>query len=63
MQYTVTEKQNMNSYRDGELVEARNLADAKRKASRMQSFQGTVLEISDTSGPICYKENGKWKDA
>lgn len=63
MMYTVTEKQNANSRRDGTTVEAASLSEAKRKAARMQAFQGTVLEISDASGVLSRKKNGKWHDA
>ena len=61
--YKITELQNANSTRQGEMVEAKSLADAKRKASRMQTFQGTVLEVSDADGLILStKQNGAWND-
>jgi len=62
-EYTVTEKQTANSWREGEKIKAVSLSEAKRKASRMQVFQGTVLEISDAAGPIAIKENGVWRNA
>jgi hypothetical protein len=61
-QYTVTEKPNAQSRREGTLIEAANLTEAKRKASRMKCFYGTVLEISDDVGVLSIKENGKWAD-
>jgi hypothetical protein len=60
--YTITEKQNAQSRREGSTVEAKDLSDAKRKASKMQCFQGTVLEISDESGVLSIKKDGKWID-
>ena len=60
--YTITEKQNVQSRREGSTVEAKDLSDAKHKASKMQCFQGTVLEISDTSGVLSIKKDGKWVD-
>jgi hypothetical protein len=61
-QYTVTEKQNAQSRREGTLIEAASLTEAKRKASRMKCFHGTVLVISDGVGVLSIKENGKWVD-
>ena len=58
--YTITEKLSAQSTREGSTVEARNLSDAKRKASKMQCFQGTVLEIADASGVLSIKKDGKW---
>ena len=60
--YTITEKQNAQSKRDGFTIEANDLSDVKRKASKMQCFQGTVLEISDESGALSIKKDGKWID-
>lgn len=61
-QYTITEKQNAQSRRDGTQVEAASLSDAKRRASRMQVFHGTVIEISDAHGVLSVKRGGKWQD-
>ena len=61
--YIITELQNANSYRKGETVEVKNLTAAKRKASRLQMFQGTVMEIAYQDGAVVsVKENGKWQD-
>jgi hypothetical protein len=61
--YKITELQNANSTRKGEMVEAKSLTEAKRKASRMQMFQGTALEVADADGLILStKENGAWND-
>lgn len=61
--YIITELQNANSYRKGETVEAKNLTAAKRKASSMQMFQRTVMEIAYENGTVAtVKENGKWQD-
>lgn len=61
--YIITELQNANSYRKGKSVEAKDIAAAKRKASRMQMFQGTVMEIAYENGAVVsVKEGGKWQD-
>ena len=61
--YTITELQNVNSYRKGESVEAKDLTAAKRKASRMQRYHGTVMEIAYENGTVVsVKEDGKWRD-
>jgi len=62
--YIITEKQNSNSSRKGETVEAANLSAAKRKASSLQMFKGTVMEIAaETGAIISRKEDGRWIDA
>lgn len=63
MKYLVTEKQDLNSYREGKLIEASSVTEAKRKASRMQVFYGTILTICDDEGLICYKKDKVWRDA
>ena len=61
--YTITEKQDANSYREGTEVQAKTLAAAKALASKLQFFQGTVMEIKDISGTVlAVKERGKWRD-
>ena len=61
--YIITELQNAQSSRKGETVEAANLTAAKRKASSLQMFQGTVMEIAAENGAvISRKEDGKWND-
>ena len=62
--YIITELQNAQSHRKGEAVEAANLTAAKRKASGMQMFKGTVMEIAMENGAVLSrKENGRWIDA
>ena len=62
--YIVTELQNAQSSRKGETVEAANLTAAKRKASSLQMFQGTVMEIAAENGTIISrKQDGQWTDA
>lgn len=62
--YIITEKQDINSTRRGERIEAADLAAAKRKASRMQMFKGTVLTIEAENGALlATKQGGKWEDA
>ena len=61
--YIVTELQNAQSSRKGEAVEAANLTAAKRKASSLQMFKGTVMEIAAENGPVLSrKEGGRWID-
>lgn len=61
--FIITEKQNAQSSRKGEAVEAANLSAAKKKASCMQMFKGTVLEISaETGAVLSRKEDGRWTD-
>ena len=60
--YTITEQQDINSYRKGVEILAKSLTAAKRVASKNQAFFGTVLEISDSSGVVSIKEDGKWED-
>ena len=60
--YTITEKQDINSYREPVEILAKNLTAAKRVASKNQAFFGTVLEISDFHGVVSIKEDGKWED-
>lgn len=61
--YIITELQNAQSSRKGEAVEAESLTSAKRKASQLQMFQGTVMEIASENGAvISRKQDGKWID-
>ena len=61
MKYIITELQNAQSTRRGEVVEATSLTAAKRKASRMQMFQRSVMEIAYENGTrIAIKEAGSW---
>lgn len=58
------EKQNANSYREPTPLAAQTLNGAKREATRLHAFEGTVLEIGcnpDKWEPISRKENGKWQ--
>ena len=60
--YLITEKQNVGSTRNGNLVEASSLTSAKSIATRTQCFTGTVLTIERNEILVAYKENGKWND-
>jgi hypothetical protein len=63
MEYTIRELQDRQSMCRGTIIEAVSLASAKRQASKMQLFQGTVLTVSAKNGNVmCVKENGKWED-
>ena len=64
MAYYMMEKQNANSYREPTPLAAKTLDSAKREATRLQAFEGTVLEIGcDPKNwqALCRKENGKWQ--
>lgn len=60
--YKMTEKQNLNSQRESVEFKAKDLAQAKRKASLKQVFHGTVIELEDNLGcTLAVKEStGKW---
>ena len=63
--FIITEKQDIQSTRAGEAVEAKSLSAAKRKASSLQFFQGTVMTIeSENRTLLSWKDKaGKWNDA
>jgi len=60
--YTITEKQNINSHREGYTVEASTLTQAKRAARRNQAFHGTVLVIESNGHTLAATDvnTGKW---
>lgn len=61
MKFRITEKQDTNSSRKGELVECKSIGQAKRLATRRQMFQNTVLVIEDKFGcPLSVKRGGQW---
>ena len=61
--FIITEKQNTQSIRKGEAIEAVNLTAAKRRASALQMFKGAVLEIAAENGSVLSrKEDGRWTD-
>ena len=67
MTYYVSEVSNPHSFAKAERLNAKNLASAKRSASRYQMFLGTVLYLGravDGRGfivePIAIKKGSKW---
>ena len=69
MKLYVAEIQDVSSFRKAEEIEVKDMAAAKRKASQMRCFEGTVLEIGDSvdengflTNKICRKVDGKWMD-
>lgn len=58
--YTITEKQDLFSIRDGYLAECLTLKSAKIIASKRQSFFDTVLTIEQDGQMIAYKKSNKW---
>ena len=64
MAFYMMEKQNANSYREPTPLTAQTLDGAKREATRLQAFEGTVLEIGtdpENWKPVSRKEHGKWQ--
>lgn len=60
MNVIITEKQTLQSIRDGYTTEVKTLTAAKRQASKNQAFYGTVLTIESEDGNmLAYKEDGK----
>ena len=67
--YYIAEVQNLGSFSQAEKITAKDLSNAKRKASKSQCFYDTVLqigtEVNDAGfimNPIATKVNGKWQD-
>jgi len=61
--YVITERQNLQSLRTGQVIWTKNLTAAKRMATAGQAFQGTVLTIETPAGlELAFKKNGKWTD-
>jgi len=61
MKYIISEKQDINSFREGEVINAKNLTQAKHIASKLQFFKGTVLTIRNRDGALlAYKRAEKW---
>lgn len=59
--YIITEQQNQESVRQGETIQAKSLASAKRTASNRQMFIGTVMVIENVYGHLmAVKSEGKW---
>lgn len=60
--YIITEKQNLQSIREGEAIQAKSLTAAKRKARSMQCFFGTVLTIESEAGHMLAhaKDGQQW---
>jgi len=62
MYYIISEVQYVNSCKEGEIIEAKNLTDAKRKATKMQAWQGSIMKISTNGECVACKEHGGWTD-
>ena len=61
--FTITEKQNLNSHREGTQVQCASTTAAKRWASKNQAFHGTTLTIECNGNLIAYKNDSqKWVD-
>ncbi len=60
--YYITEKQNINSVRDGYHLECDSLLQAKKGATKRQVFQNTVLTIEYLGQVLSVKTGKKWVD-
>lgn len=60
MRYIITEKENINSTREGYPVDCETITECKRHATRKQCFEGTILVISQNGKDITFKNNGRW---
>ena len=60
--YCITEKQNVNSVRDGYHLECSSLLQAKRQATKRQVFNDTVLTIEHLGQLLSVKTGKKWFD-
>lgn len=60
--YTITEKQTLGSTRKGNAIQAKNLTEAKRIATRNKMFKGTVLTIELNGKRVAYKKDGVWEN-
>jgi len=61
--YIITEKQNANSARKGEKIEAESLSSAKACTTRAQMFRGTVLTVEAENGTVlAIKKDGRWTE-
>lgn len=67
--YFISETTHQNAFSEATAIQAKDLSQAKRKASLSQFFQGTVMSIGimvDENGfilePISQKIDGKWQD-
>ena len=60
--YTLIEKENSNSQREGVTFTAKNLRGAKIAASKRQVFCGTFLELVNEHGHTvaCKEKDGNW---
>lgn len=58
--YCITEKQNVNSVRDGYHLECNSLLQAKREATKRQVFQNTVITIEHLGQMLAIKTGKKW---
>ena len=59
--YTFSEVQNIGSVRaPSATFEASDLAAAKRKASALRAFKGTVLVLEGSDGTRAVRTDGRW---
>ena len=60
--YCITEKQNINSVREGYHLECNSLLQAKKEATKRQIFQGTVITVEHLGQVLSVKTGKKWAD-
>lgn len=60
-EFQMIEKENLNSERAAVTIAAISLTAAKRQATLMQAFHGTVIELTKNGETVAVKEkSGKW---
>jgi len=60
--YRITEKQNINSVREGYHLECSSLLQAKKDATKRQVFQDTVITVEHLGQVLSVKTGKKWED-
>ena len=62
-QYIIKELQNEQSHRNGSIIMAKTLTEAKKTAQREREFTNTILVIEHASGwRMATKVKGMWHD-
>jgi len=60
--YCITEKQSVNSFREGYHLECSSLLQAKKEATKRQVFRDTVITIEHLGQVLSVKTGKKWED-
>ena len=64
MQYIFRERQDLASLREGAVIEAESLAEAKAQAEAAWAFQGTVVSLETPDGRLVSwcRDGESWHD-